>query len=329
MSPLTRLRPKVLTAGYLTTDLLLKVERFAAPDDEIPIQSLGEYQGGSAANTAVGLRRLGVPTALLASIGDDERGRQGVHTLAAEGVDISRVVTSSRGAGSPYVVGVVDGRGERQLYAYPGAGAELMPEQLTAADLAEITHLHICTLGPEFVERALAVARGIDHEITISVDPGALGSGGARALRLRPVLPHLDLLFVNTLELRLLTDITDVGQVAKYADALPTSLAIKLGPAGCVLYRRGEKPVVSRAFDVQVEDTTGAGDAFAAGYLAGEILGLSLEHLALFSNAVAALSTRVFGCRDGLPSLAQVLAFLGAHGVSIPSDQGLSVSGEC
>ncbi len=319
MSPLTGRRPKVLAAGYLTTDLLLKVERFAAPDEEIPIQSLAEYQGGSAANTAVGLRRLGVPAALLASIGDDERGRQGVHTLASEGVDISQVVTSSRGAGSPYVVGVVEGRGERQLYAHAGAGAELMPEHLAAADLAEVTHLHICTLGPEFVERALAVVRGMDHEITISVDPGALGSGGDRALRLRPALPHLDLLFVNTLELRLLTDVTDVAQVARHADALPAALAIKLGPAGCVLYRRGERPVISRAFDVQVQDTTGAGDAFAAGYLAGDILGLSLEHLALFSNAVAALSTRVVGCRDGLPTLAEVLAFLRAHGVSIPS----------
>ena len=131
-------RPQVLTIGYFTTDLLVKVDRFADIDDEVPIQTFGEYQGGSAANTAVGVRRLGVPAALFTCVGDDELARKGLRILASEDVDISRVVTSRKGLGSPYVVGIVDPQGERQLYSYGGAAQELAPDQLTHEDLADL-----------------------------------------------------------------------------------------------------------------------------------------------------------------------------------------------
>ncbi len=311
-------RPQVLTIGYFTTDLLVKVDRFADIDDEVPIQTFGEYQGGSAANTAVGVRRLGVPGALLTCVGNDELARKGLRILASEDVDISRVATSRKGLGSPYVVGIVDPQGERQLYSYGGAAQELTPDQLTREDLADVTHLHICTLGPEFVERALKIAGEADHRVTISADPGALGCAGERATVLRPLLPRLDLLFLNTVEMGLLINMTDVRQLPVCADALPPRVAIKLGAKGCVLYERGAALTFAPAFKVDAIDTTGAGDAFAAGHLVGWIHGLVGEGLATFSNAVAALSTRVHGCRDGLPTMNEVTAFLRVHCTTNP-----------
>lgn len=310
--------PAVLAIGYVTTDLLLKVNRFPDADEEIPILSFGEYPGGSAANTAVGVRRLGVSAALLACIGDDERGRRGLEALAADGVETSRIVTTPTGPVSSYVVGAVDARGERQLYTYRGASGELSPDHLAPESLRGITHVHICTMPPDFAERGLVLARDADSPLRVSMDPGTLGCAGEYAPRLRQILPRLDLLFLNAVELRLLLGITDVRSLPDYAGALPPRVAVKLGAQGCVLYRRGSRLTTAPALPVDTVDTTGAGDAFAAGYLVGWIRGLEDADLALFSNAVAALSTRAHGCRDGLPTAPQVAAFLRGRGVAIP-----------
>ena len=307
----------VLAVGYLTTDLLIKVRRFAETDEEVPILSFAEYPGGSAANTAVGLSRLGVRAGLVACIGRDDLGRRGCQVLEREGLSTDGIVNSPTGLGSAYVVGIVDERGERQLYTYAGASEELKPEHLNPAVFDGVTHIHICTLGPDFVERALALAGDANRPVVVSLDPGTIGSAPGRGERLRALLPRVDLLFLNSVELRTLTGIQDPFSLQHHADALPSRVAVKLGADGCVLYRRGFPQVSAPAFAVDTLDTTGAGDAFAAGYLAGWMWGLPDRDLALFSNAVAARSTTAVGCRDGLPTLEQIRAFLQARGHAI------------
>lgn len=311
MSPVSA---RALAIGYLTTDLLIKVNQFARTDEEVPMQAFGEHPGGSAANTAVGLSRLGIPATLLCCIGGDDRGQRGMEALEREGVATSGILTSPTGLESAYVVGVVDERGERQLYTYAGASDEIRPEHLTPEHLEGITHVHICTLGPEFVERALTLAGNAGHRIMLSLDPGTLGLASGRGDRLRALLPQVDLLFVNSVELNLLAGVANPEALASRVDDLPPRVAVKLGAEGCMLFRRGAPTVSAPAFAVDTVDTTGAGDAFAVGYLAGWIWGLSDQDLAVLSNAVAALSTRAYGCRDGLPSLSQVRAFLGTRG---------------
>ena len=304
----------VLAVGYVTTDLLIKVRRFAETDEEVPILSFAEYPGGSAANTAVGLSRLGIRAGLVACTGRDDLGRRGRQALDREGVSTEGMVSSPTGLGSAYVVGIVDERGERQLYTYAGASEELKPEHLNPAVFDGVTHIHICTLGPDFVERALALARDANRPVVVSLDPGTIGSAPGRGERLRALLPRVDLLFLNSVELRTLTGIRDHFALQHHADALPSRVAVKLGADGCVLYRRGFPQVSAPAFAVDTLDTTGAGDAFAAGYLAGWMWGLPDRDLAVFSNAVAARSTTAVGCRDGLPTLEQIRAFLQARG---------------
>jgi sugar/nucleoside kinase (ribokinase family) len=122
---------------------------------------------------------------------------------------------------------------------------------------------------------------------------------------------------LNSVELRTLIGIEDPSALGNHPDALPARVAVKLGADGCVLYRRGSPQVAAPAFAVDTLDTTGAGDAFAAGYLAGWMWGLPDHDLAVFSNAVAALSTTAVGCRDGLPMFGQTREFLQARGHSI------------
>src|SRR2546428_13149104 len=100
----------VLAVGYLTTDLLITVRRFAETDEEVPILSFAEYPGGSAANTAVGLSRPGVRAGLVACIGRDDLGRRGCQALERGGLSTEGDVNSPNGSGSTQVAGMVDER---------------------------------------------------------------------------------------------------------------------------------------------------------------------------------------------------------------------------
>ena len=87
-------------------------------------------------------------------------------------------------------------------------------------------------------------------------------------------------------------------------------MAIKVGERGAYLFSRDEGLTHCQAFRVETVDSTGAGDAFASGYLVGLANGFSAKRLGPFANAVAALETRRFGCRAGLPTMEAVMLFL-------------------
>ena len=112
--------------------------------------------------------------------------------------------------------------------------------------------------------------------------------------------------------------VCDVHESKDMLDGPGSRSARSVGRKVACYYERGAALTFAPAFKVDAIDTTGAGDAFAAGHLVGWIHGLVGEGLATFSNAVAALSTRVHGCRDGLPTMNEVTAFLRVHCTTNP-----------
>ncbi len=304
---------RILTIGCVTTDLLVRVDRFARADEEMRAMAADTYDGGSAANVAVAIRRLGHASAFLGCIGDDPEGMRHRNVLEREGVDITRVITSRRGLRTTLVVGIVQSSGDRQLYFHGGAAEELAPSDITLESLDRIDCVHLCTLGPELVERILELRRRCGNRIMLSIDPGCVGLEGPRAARVRAILPDTDLLFVNDVEFsQVFGDLepTDLPDIA--ASELPQRVAIKLGDRGAFLFSREDGLTHCPAFSVDAIDSTGAGDAFAGGYLAGLAAGLPPAQLGRFASAVAAMETRYVGCREGLPTLDAVTLFLRA-----------------
>lgn len=307
----------VLTIGAITTDRLMRVDRLAMPDDEVRVTAVENHDGGSAANVAVGVRRLGMPASYLGCIGNDSEGEHHRRILAAERVSTAYILTSRSGSHTSSVMGFVEPGGARQLYFHGGASDELVPEDVTDEALEGVDCVHLCTLGPEFAERLIVLRRNLGRRILISYDPGCLGIAGDRLARVRAIAPAIDMLFVNALEFRqLYPDVTaaDVHTLPK--NQLPAGMAIKLGERGAYLYSREQGTTFHPAFAVAAVDSTGAGDAFAAGCLAGIARGYAPARMGPFANAVAALVTLQYGCRPGLPTMTQVTSFLEARGSS-------------
>jgi ribokinase len=195
--------------------------------------------GGSAANVAAWAAALGTPVTLVCNVGDDERGRTAVEELRAGGVEVRARIDPVRPTGTCVVV--VEG-GERTMLSDAGAND---------APLAEIPvgdHLHVVGYallrdGPRASALA-AIERARAAGMTVSVDPSPMVRRGA--------IPPVDLLLPNERE----------------AALVEGEMVIKLGAAGA---RWGDVHVPAEP--VEVVDTTGAGDAFAAGLLTARLAG--------------------------------------------------------
>ena len=176
-----------------------------------------------------------------------------------------------------------------------------------------MSHFHLANLfalpqlrkrAPESIERARE--GGADH-----VARHGLGRARALARRYVSCLPHLDLLFMNQDEARMLSGSDDPEQAARRMQALGASdVVIKLGAEGCAVYTQHSADQFP-GFKVDVVDTTGAGDCFAGGFLAGLSRGASYAEAARFANAVGALSVQKLGAINGICTVAETEEWLG------------------
>ena len=218
--------------------------------------------GGSAANVAAWLGEDGV---LVGRVGDDAFGRAALAGLAAPRVEVDR----ERPTGTCVVI--VEPGGERSMLPDPGANdaSASLPDDLLRAG----SHLHVT--GYALLREAArpgaldAIRRARAAGMTVSVDPSSaalIGAGSFDGLGIDLLLPNAD-------EAAAITGSADPRHAARrLAGAVASEVVVKLGPAGA-LWTDGAEVVRVRAADVSVVDTTGAGDAFAAGLLAARACG--------------------------------------------------------
>jgi len=250
----------------------------------------GRFGGGMAANTAYALACLGIPVALVGRVGRDADGQFLEENLA--GVDLS-YVTAQGESGRAYIL--ADREGERTILVAPNTNDELQEEDIPRQVLNAAMFLHLTAFvgdGPLAVQQA--VARQLPGQVRLSLDPGELyARRGWRALE--DILDHLETLLVTETEWGLLG-----GEPKIHPDWAPPVVVIKRGARGARLLT----PLRYLDFPVEladrVVDTLGAGDVFAAGYLAGRLHGLHLNACVRLGNRTAAVSLRGAG-RDSYP----------------------------
>lgn len=286
--------------GALNIDRLYQVDRIAKAGEEGFIIGYEEHPGGSAANTIVGLSRLGHNVGCIGKVANDEGSRLLLQSFIDEGVDIRGVIKVESGR-SGVVIGFVDRRGERTLYVDPGANDALGFEEIDLEYASSAEFLHVTSFvgeRPFEAQRRLLEARS---SIQMSFDPGELyARKGLEAMR--PFLRRSYVAFPNENEIRLLTG----GGVEDGAKALLREgveiVAVKLGERGCFVTDGRESHFVP-AYKVKVVDATGAGDAFCAGFLHGLIAGRDIYECARLGNLVASKKLTKLGARVGLPRL--------------------------
>jgi sugar/nucleoside kinase (ribokinase family) len=295
----------VVGFGLNAVDHLIVVPEYPGFDTKVRLVNHQLSAGGQTATAMVSLRRLGIGTAYAGRFGDDEPGKFGIESLKSEGVDV-RFAEIISGATNQIAFIIVDQRnGERTIIWDRDESLAYSAEEapLEFASLGRV--LHIDAHDPSACARMAAKAREVGAVVSADIDNIYEG--------LTELLPLIDILISSKDFPHRLTGIGDekaalVEMKARYGCAV---VGITKGAEGALVYCDGEF-FDSPAFSVpgRCEDTTGAGDAFHAGFLYGVLTGEEVETCLKFANAVAALKCRKMGARTGLPTKKELTEFL-------------------
>ncbi|WP_128476470.1 carbohydrate kinase family protein [Halorussus pelagicus] len=296
---------EVVTAGHVNWDVTLRVDALPKPDGEARIDSQRRSGGGSAANVAVALAGMEFDTGLVGSVGDDETGEFVRRGLQTAGVDCSHLLeVETRETTTKYLI--VEDDGEVMVLGNEGANEEVTPADVDHEFVADADHLHLTSQRPD---TAAALARSAtDAGVSVSFDPG-------RRLAERDfgeALAYSDVVFLNDREAKTLLD-SDLEHPS--SELHGRVVVVKHGADGARV-DTPNRAVDHPGFDAEVVDTTGAGDAFAAGFLAvllreNGVVGpeADYERALEFANACGALAAMEEGARTA-PSFEDVEAFL-------------------
>jgi len=261
--------------------------------------------GGSASITAVAAARLGLRVALAAAVGDDPAGRFMLGQLSAEGVETGSVAVRAD-APTGMTVALSAG-GDRAILTATGAVATLTARDVPPALLARARHVHVSSyflvadsLGPGLAALLeAALAGGASTSLDTNWDPAQRWRDG----RLTAALAHVSLLLPNEAEAVHLAGAATLDQALSALTAAGPRLVVKLGERGA-LCADGTRRYLAQPPPVTVTDTTGAGDCFNAGVIAGLLSGAALPSAVALGCAVGAASTRAPGGTAGAPDLA-------------------------
>jgi ribokinase len=286
--------------GALNVDKLFKVNRLAKAEEESFIEDYAETCGGSAANTAIGLARLGCKVGFIGKVGADKEGELLLKDFLSEGVDTVGTIRTEQGE-SGSVMGFVDKKGARALYINSGVNDTIMLNEVNARYASRAQFLHLTSfVGETSFQTQKRLLDAIPANVKVSFDPGALyARKGYTAVE--PILRKTYVFMPNAIELELLTGKLDYCKAADLMVGQGVKIvAVKLGAKGCYVTDGRERHLIE-AQKVKAVDTTGAGDAFCAGFLYGLINEKDLEECSRLGNFVASRCIMQMGARAGLP----------------------------
>lgn len=288
----------VIGFGALNLDKIYYVDKIPSKDEEGFVKDVVFSPGGSAANTIVGLSRLGIKTGYIGKIGSDEEGKILLNDLVSEKVDTSCVIRANGRSGVAMVF--VDDKGNRAILVDPGVNDTIKFEEINLDEAKKYKVIHltsfICKNGMDSFESQKKIVK--EFEI-VSFDPGM--PYAERGLKeMEPILKETTIFLPSRSEIEIL-----FGK--NYKDAAEDCLSmgieivvVKLGEKGCYVKSK-DKEFYSKSLATKIVDTTGAGDAFNAGFIYGFLKGKDLETCAKYGNYVAAKCIEDFGARRGLP----------------------------
>jgi len=293
----------VVGVGALNLDKLFKVNMIAKKEEEASVLDFKESGGGSAANTVVGLARMELKTGFIGKVAADSEGKLLLDELIKEGVDTNGITVSKAGR-SGTVMGYIDPKGDRALYVDPGVNDQLDLNEINVDYVSGIEFLHLSSFVAEKPFKAQKQLIAKLSGVRVCFDPGDLyARRGLEALK--PLLRRSYAVFPNENEVRLLTGQNYKEGPKKFIDLGVELVAIKLGKRGCYV-SDGKESHLIEPFRVKAVDTTGAGDAFCAGFIYGLIKGKDLFECGRLGNFVASRCVSAMGARAGLPRLADL-----------------------
>ncbi|MSQ18945.1 MAG: ribokinase [Betaproteobacteria bacterium] len=295
--------------GSINIDLVARVDRFPRAGETVLGCDLRRFPGGKGANQAVAAARLGAPTTMISAVGDDAFGAEMRAFLATMNVERGAVVTRTDTPTGTALITVC--AGENSIVVVPGANACVTPESVTAIDLRAGDVL-LCQLEVPIptVNAAIARANARGARAILNAAPALTAADAA--------CQACDILLVNEVELGVFADaLIDADAPIQAIFALATRLLVKDDQAIIVtLGRRGAVALSRHGWihepgrNVDVIDTTGAGDCFCGALAASLARGAGMQAAVKFANAAASICAQRAGAGPAMPTLSEVEALL-------------------
>ena len=293
---------KWITMGAAAVDTIVKVPHLPKADEIVYPLSIEQYPGGSTANIAVGLSRLGESVSFFGKAGDDANGKVICDSFREDGVDTAYLkIEPGNSSGGAFIA--VDSDGERVIYSL---GGNTLYERWDEIDPASFDGVEGLYIGETFDEVGVEAAKlAHQHGAKVFFGPGGIMcSYGLEYLGV--VLEHTDYLLVNLPEAKMLSGCdTKEAAIAKLLAAGAKNLILTEGKNGAGCYSK-DGCITAPSFPVKAVDTTGAGDTFTAGLLHAMSQNMPIEQALRFAAACAATAVQSVGARSSMPTAAQM-----------------------
>jgi len=292
----------VVGLGEISLDHRAVVEAFPGPGEKLTLASLDARPGGQMASALLACARLGLRACCIGAVGTDAAAESALAPMQAAGIDLACVRRAPGVATRTAIVLVRARDGERAILAHRDPALALAPG---GAERQAIEHARLLMLDVTDPDAALWAARvARDAGVPCVLDADHVWPGADT------LLPLIDFPVVAA------AFAEEYGETGNAADGLEKLAGwggrlsvVTLGPKGAMA-RCDDETLRVEAFPVQPLDTTGAGDAFHAGFVWGLLQGFDAAAVLEGANAVAAMSCRAAGAQDGLPDAAALEVFM-------------------
>jgi len=306
----------VACIGILVADVIAK------PVDSIPnkgllglIDGISLHNGGCAMSASIDMSKIGLETALLGKIGNDSFGDFLKNSLVQNNVNIDGLVTDNKNQTSASVV-LSDSTGERTFLHYIGANGTFSKDDINweVIENSKIVFVAGTMLMDTFDgEHCASVLKKCKEMGKTTVLDTAWDSKGRWMKLLEQCMPYIDVFLPSIEEAIELSGEKELGKIADvFFEKGVKQVAIKLGCKGCYLREsKNAGGVIIPTYKVKAVDTTGAGDSFCAGFIAGLVKGMTFTDCGRFANAVGAHCVSAMGATTGIKIMKDTLAFMG------------------
>lgn len=270
--------------GTCNIDFISRVPYFARSDEEVNVETLSVCLGGSALNFASRISSLGFKTGIFSRVGNDYYGeliRKEIYQL----FDVDRIVTINGNTGMAFIA--IDENAEKSVYSYIGANSNFKFEKEDIKVIKNTNLLHLTGMYWEVAEEASKYSK------KLSFNPGpALCSMGLD--KLKKIIKKTHILFLNQKEVFLLTGMNWLDGSSHLVEMGVPMVVVTNGSEGARLFTEDET-IFSPAKKVKSVDTTGAGDNFAAGFVAYFLKNKNPNDCLDFANNIASLCVQQLG----------------------------------
>jgi sulfofructose kinase len=274
---------KVLSVGIATVDTIVLVDKYPAANERVIALQSVRAVGGPATTAAVTMARLGIEVALSCVIGDDEDGRFIFDTLKREGVDTRNVIVNPSIHTAIGTIVVSKSEQTRAIMVQPHSELPSKP-----ANLNEYQWIHVDQFGMKAI-KDWGIARGGSAKLSIDIGYSTPGLNSA----------DYDLYAPSE------NITTDVSTAARDKNIV----VVSQGGAGSI-YSDGLTSGTAPAISAEIVSTLGAGDVFHGALVATQVWNKPIEEAVTIANAVAGLSCRALDGQSGIPTKAELAAFL-------------------